>query len=591
MRNLKVGTRLAMVVGVLLGLMLVAVGVAWFALNRANVQSSKLAENDLALLHDAGVMQAAELSRAVAVRDLVGREDDQARAESLEALRESEKRYADAAAELEALATENRRLAVLEAARMLKQSQESVSGIVARATELAQKAETGEAKRLVYGELGPMQADIASDLEDLVGLTAALAKVQATASQPRIERASRLMLAVFGVAIVVGLLAAIWLTRSITRPLARAVAAADRMSAGDLTVRIDPGSRDEVGLLLRALAKMNDDLADAVRAIQVAAGNVNTGSKEIARGNADLSARTEEQASSLEETASSMEELATTVRHNTDNARQANELATGASDVAVRGGGVVRKVVDTMGGISESSKRISDIIAVIDGIAFQTNILALNAAVEAARAGEQGRGFAVVAAEVRALAQRSATAAKEIKGLIADSVTRVQGGSRLVDEAGHTMDELLASVKRVMEIVADISTASGEQLRGIEQVSDAIGQMDRVVQQNAALVEESAAAAENLAGQAEILSHTVERFRVGGTQSPAEDAGFADDSAAGREPMLGIAQVRGPIGRIGGTVQGNATVIEKSAAGTFAGRGGRRAPREVETAGRGRKRS
>ncbi|MDH4191975.1 MAG: methyl-accepting chemotaxis protein, partial [Betaproteobacteria bacterium] len=306
----------------------------------------------------------------------------------------------------------------------------------------------------------------------------------------------------------------VMLARGILLPLDRALEAANAVAAGDLTVTIDVKGQDEVGQLLAALSKMKDDLADSVSSIQLAADNVNTGSKEIARGNADLSSRTEEQASSLEETASSMEELTTTVKQNAENARQASQLAVGASDVATKGGDAVRNVVTTMSGISDASRKIADIISVIDGIAFQTNILALNAAVEAARAGEQGRGFAVVASEVRALAQRSAAAAKEIKSLIEDSVGRVNEGSKQVDGAGKTMEEIVNSVKRVADIVSEISAASQEQMRGIDQVSQAVMQMDQVVQQNAALVEESAAAAENLSSQAEVMAETASRFKL-----------------------------------------------------------------------------
>ena len=274
------------------------------------------------------------------------------------------------------------------------------------------------------------------------------------------------------------------------------------------------------GRVAEALTMMHD----SIRQVDAAAERILEDSQEIARGNLDLSSRTEEQASSLEETASSMEELASTSKQNADNARQANQLAIGASDVAARGGEAVRDVVQTMNGISESSKKIADIIGVIDGIAFQTNILALNAAVEAARAGEQGRGFAVVASEVRSLAQRSAGAAKEIKALIDDSVGRVQAGTQLVDGAGKTMDEIVRSVKGVTDIISEISAASQEQLSGIEQVSQAIAQMDGVTQKNAALVEKSASAAERMAGLARALGEAVARFVVAETGAPAPRA-------------------------------------------------------------------
>ncbi|MCB1890222.1 MAG: PAS domain S-box protein [Rhodocyclaceae bacterium] len=285
---------------------------------------------------------------------------------------------------------------------------------------------------------------------------------------------------------------------------------------GDLTERIPmEGKSGSIETLCAGVNTLVDNMADVVARVKDATTTINTASQEISQGNSDLSGRTENQASSLEETASSMEELTSTVRQNTENAKQANELAAGASDVASKGGDVVRQVVDVMTKISDSSKKIADIIGVIDGIAFQTNILALNAAVEAARAGEQGRGFAVVASEVRNLAQRSASAAKEIKELISDSVDKVNSGSSLVNKAGETMDEVVTSVRKVTDIMSEIASASVEQSAGIEQVNIAITQMDEVTQQNAALVEEAAAAAESLEEQARALAQTVAVFRLG----------------------------------------------------------------------------
>ena len=288
---------------------------------------------------------------------------------------------------------------------------------------------------------------------------------------------------------------------------------AHRIAKGDLAVRIDLKRGDQASLL-HAVQAMRDSLAKVVGEVRHGTDAIATASGQIAAGNQDLSSRTEEQASSLEQTAASMEELTSTVKQNADNARQANQLAASASEVAVRGGGVVSQVVETMGSINSSSRKIVDIIAVIDGIAFQTNILALNAAVEAARAGEQGRGFAVVAAEVRNLAQRSAAAAKEVKGLIDDSVGKVEAGSQKVAEAGQTMDEIVASVRRVTDIMGEITAASQEQTTGIEQINQAITQMDQVTQQNAALVEEAAAAAAALQDQAGSLSQLVGVFRL-----------------------------------------------------------------------------
>jgi methyl-accepting chemotaxis protein len=307
---------------------------------------------------------------------------------------------------------------------------------------------------------------------------------------------------------------AAWLGRSITGPLEQAVAIARKVAAGDLTSTIEVRAQDETGRLLQALKDMNAALARTVGAVRNSTDTIATASGQIASGNADLSARTESQASSLEQTASSMEELTSTVKQNADNARQANQLAISASAVAMRGGQVVAQVVDTMASIKESSRRIVDIIGVIDSIAFQTNILALNAAVEAARAGEQGRGFAVVASEVRNLAQRSAGAAKEIKALIGDSVDKVDGGGQLVDEAGQTMQLIVTSVRQVADIMSEITAASQEQSMGIEQVSAAIVQMDEMTEQNAALVEQAAAAAQSMQDEALVLSQAVAVFTL-----------------------------------------------------------------------------
>ncbi len=314
--------------------------------------------------------------------------------------------------------------------------------------------------------------------------------------------------------VLVGAFIMIWLIRTITGPLNEAVSIAETVAAGDLTANIQVNGSDEISTLLTALKNMHDSLADIVGKVRVGTDAIAYASTEIANGNNDLSSRTEEQASSLQQTASSMEELTSTVKQNGDNANTASKLAGTASEVAVRGGTAVSQVVQTMADINDSSRKIVDIIGVIDGIAFQTNILALNAAVEAARAGEQGRGFAVVASEVRNLAQRSAAAAKEIKALIGDSVERVEAGTRLVGQAGTTMDEVVDSVKRVTLIIAEIAVASGQQNVGIDQINDAISQMDGVTQQNAALVEEAAAAAEALQQQAASLAQAVSVFKI-----------------------------------------------------------------------------
>jgi methyl-accepting chemotaxis protein len=344
------------------------------------------------------------------------------------------------------------------------------------------------------------------------------------------------LLAVSAAGVALAIVLSILLMRSITRPIEEAVQAAERVARGDLSVDVQARTRDEMGQLLGALADMTVRLRELVSRVAGGARTVADTSSQIAQGNVDLSQRTEEQAGTLEETASSMEELTSTVAQNANNAREASALAVTASDVARKGGEVVGQVVSTMNGISESSRKISDIIGVIDGIAFQTNILALNAAVEAARAGEQGRGFAVVATEVRNLAQRSAQAAKEIKTLIGDSVSQVEAGTRLVDAAGRTMDDIVSSVKKVSDLVTEIAAASQEQSSGIEQVNQAITQMDQVVQQNATLVEEATAATESLKGQSEELLALVSSFRLGDAAAAAAPSMPAQRSTAPAQP-------------------------------------------------------
>lgn len=327
--------------------------------------------------------------------------------------------------------------------------------------------------------------------------------------------AQRLLVGIGIGALACGAAFGLLLTRSITRPLAGAVRLAEQVASGDLTAQVEVSSRDEVGQLQAALRTMTDSLLTTVGRVRAGADTIAGASRQIASGNLDLSSRTEQQASSLEETASSMEELTSTVRHNADNADQARHVAQQVSEVALRGTNVVSQVVTTMASIDASSKRIGDIIAVIDGIAFQTNLLALNAAVEAARAGEQGRGFAVVASEVRNLAQRSAGAAREIRTLVGDSLAKVEIGGRLVGEAGVTMDEIARGIARVTAIMSDIAAASAEQTRGIEQMNSAITEMDDVTQQNAALVEQAAAAAASLQDQAASLAQLMSTFTVG----------------------------------------------------------------------------
>jgi len=396
--------------------------------------------------------------------------------------------------------------------------------------QLAEHAKMEEARDLLLNRIRRVQFAYIEALNKLAHVMADEARELAAASAAT-SRASIVAMAAFTAGcIVFGILFGWAVTRSVTRPVGQAVETARRVARGDLSVEIPTTRRDEIGQLLQALQEMTHRLRELVGEVAGGAHTVAHTSAQIAQGHLDLSQRTEEQASTLEETASSMEELTSTVRQNADNAHQADQLAAEASEVALKGGAVVGQVVSTMNGISAASRKIGDIIGVIDGIAFQTNILALNAAVEAARAGEQGRGFAVVAAEVRSLAQRSAQAAKEIKVLIGNSVQQVDAGTRLVDAAGHTMEDIVVSVKKVSTLIAEIAAASREQSSGIEQVNTAVAQMDHVVQQNASLVEEATAATESMKAQSESLLQLVSRFRLSG------DAGEAQQEAPAAPP-------------------------------------------------------
>ncbi|WP_413628820.1 methyl-accepting chemotaxis protein [Herbaspirillum frisingense] len=394
-----------------------------------------------------------------------------------------------------------------------------------------------DARELLIKQATPVYLRLFAALDNAVNINVKGSEETDQEAQDRYE-SSRIMIgALLAACIGLGMLLATWVARIVSRPLQDAMHVAERVAEGDLTVEIKPAGADETGHLMRSLKAMNDSLLRIVTQVREGTDTINTASREIATGNLDLSTRTEQQASSLEETASAMEELTSTVKQNADNARQANQLAHSASDVATQGGSVVSQVVDTMGAINDSSRKIVEIISVIDGIAFQTNILALNAAVEAARAGEQGRGFAVVASEVRSLAQRSAAAAKEIKMLIDDSVAKVDTGSKLVETAGSTMTEVVASVRRVTDIVGEITAASSLLRYGIEQVNIAITQMDEVTQQNAALVEQAAAAAGSLQEQAVRLTELVSVFKLkpdlsGHAPRPTRAAGAVSRAAA-----------------------------------------------------------
>ena len=379
-----------------------------------------------------------------------------------------------------------------------------------------------QARQVLNDVTLPALARVQKIVGDLVTYQTELTEQSGNDMETTIRTAQTLTIALALAGLLIGGLFAWRITRSITRPMNQAVHVARTVAAGDLTSTIDVSGKDETAQLLQALKDMNDSLVGIVGKVRMGTQSMATASSQIAAGNEDLSSRTEQQASSLTETASSMEEMTSTVKQNADNAQQAHSLATAASNVAGEGGKVVADAVQTMQAINDASRKIEDITSVIDSIAFQTNILALNAAVEAARAGEQGRGFAVVASEVRTLAQRSATAAKEIKELIENSVSRVEEGSRQVSAADQSMEEIVTSIRRVTNIVGEITEASQEQTRGIEQINLAIGQMDQVTQQNAALVEEAAAASQSLQEQASELAKVVGVFKVNDDHAAVE---------------------------------------------------------------------
>ncbi|OAK66700.1 hypothetical protein A3K87_05685 [Variovorax paradoxus] len=378
-----------------------------------------------------------------------------------------------------------------------------------------------EAAKLTDTQLLPVLETYDASIRAMAALQQQQIDSTASDIEARYQSGRVYLVVLAALALALGSVIAWLLTRGIVQPIGEALLIAETVASGDLSQEFETDRGGDFGRLLRGMGDMEDTLTDLVTRIKASTDAIAVASRQIAAGNEDLSSRTEQQASSLEQTAASMEELTSTVKQNADNARQANQLAVSASEVAVKGGSVVSQVVDTMGSINASSKKIVDIIGVIDGIAFQTNILALNAAVEAARAGEQGKGFAVVASEVRNLAQRSASAAKEIKTLIGDSVEKVEEGSKQVSEAGRTMEEIVGSVRRVTDIMGEITAASQEQTSGIEQINQAITQMDQVTQQNAALVEEASAAAQSLQEQADNLVRAVSTFKIDADEAVA----------------------------------------------------------------------
>ena len=541
--NMTIKSRLVLVVG-LLSLLLVGIGsLGLYGINQSNEGLKTVYEDrtvvavDLATINDIWEIVRKNTTAAANAQDV-----SIVKARSEEAftvIRRAEGIWTEFMATY--LVPEEERLANIKMG-LHKDYVESIKHVF----QLATAGDNEGALKTVTEDAEPIFTRLHETIYNMITLQGEVAGQEYAEAQSNFDAIFMITIVSVGLGVVLALFLGTMLIRAIVGPLDEAIKVANAVASGDLTSRIDTNSTNETGRLLQALKQMNDNLADLVGKVRTGTDSISTASGEIASGNLDLSQRTEQQASSLEETASSMEELTSTVRQNSDNARQANQLAAGASDVAVKGGAVVGQVVQTMSAINDSSKKIVDIISVIDGIAFQTNILALNAAVEAARAGEQGRGFAVVATEVRTLAQRSAAAAKEIKELISDSVDKVEDGTRLVDEAGSTMDEIVSSVKRVTDIMAEISAASQEQSSGIEQVNQAVTQMDDATQQNAALVEEAAAAAESMQDQAQTLTQAVSVFKLNGgmmasTPAPVKKANRVVSKSIAKLPSRGPA--------------------------------------------------
>ena len=511
LNNLKLGPRLAFGYGIVCLALIASLVFGLRALSASNERSNDIVTTDMIKIELSNNVFDNTNAIGLALRNLMLNDDETDNALQLQVIAAARETIAADNAKLDAIITapdeREQFVKVVESGGKYLRAQEQLVGLI-------QAGEADAARTFLSGTIRPIFESYKGALRaQLAQFNTQLGDAIETSNAD--YRTTRNMVTALGVLTLLASVAlSLWITRSVTIPLNEALRIANTVAAGDLTARIESHGNDETGQLLHALKAMNDALVKVVSEVRSGTETISTASSEIAAGNLDLSSRTEQQASSLEETASSMEELTSTVKQNSENALQANQLASSASEVAVRGGAVVAQVVDTMGAINSSARRIVDIIGVIDGIAFQTNILALNAAVEAARAGEQGRGFAVVASEVRNLAQRSAAAAKEIKTLIDDSVSQVDSGTKLVNEAGATMQEIVASVQRVTDIMEEIASASHEQATGIEQVNQAITEMDEVTQQNASLVEEAAAASQSMQEQAQQLTRAVSVFRI-----------------------------------------------------------------------------
>ena len=519
--NLKIGARLGLGFALLLLLQLVITGIGLREMARLSQSVAFATEVGQRKLDELNNVQSAIGKRAIAARNLALVSDPAAQKGDIDLVGSSQREIdaglqnlAAVMAAPDASTPEERRM--LEKLRALEAQYLPIAKNV---VGLATSRQTDAAVKVLTQECMPLLNQVLAHVSAFQAMLRKSADESTGSTQAAYQRAKWMILWISCASLAGGVLLAYRMTRSITRPLGQAVTVAQQVASGDLTARIEVADASESGMLMRALRSMNDELAKVVGQVRDGTDSIASASGQIASGNRDLSSRTEAQASSLEQTAAAMQELTGTVRQNADNARLANQLADSASQVASRGGAVVDQVVEKMASINASSRKVVEIIGVIDGISFQTNILALNAAVEAARAGEQGRGFAVVASEVRSLAQRSAQAAKEIKGLIGASVERVEAGSRLVADAGQTMNEIVGSVQRVTDIISEITAAAAEQSAGIGQVNGSVTQLDQMTQQNAALVEESAAAAESLKDQAARLRSIVNNFQLAGERS------------------------------------------------------------------------
>lgn len=509
--DLKISIRLATGFGILILMMLGMGSIALLRFTEVDTVNTRIIEKDWVKAEAANIINATTRANARNTMELLITEDPKQIQAIKQSIENNKKTISDALDTLKQL------IYLPEGKAHLASLTERRIAYVASFSKVARQIDAGDRAGATLTMNRETLPALDALQEPILALTKLQKQIVIDSSQEvrhRIQAASFLLIGLMLTGSLLGMGLAWFIARSITRPLSEAVHIARTVAAGDLTSMVEVTNKDECGQLLQSMQDMNTSLIKIVHHVRNGTELMATASHEIADGNMELSSRTEQQASALEETAASMEELASTVKHNFESGVHANRLAESAAQVAAKGGAVVGEVVHTMEAINLSSKKIADIIGVIDGIAFQTNILALNAAVEAARAGEQGRGFAVVASEVRSLAGRSAAAAKEIKTLITDSVSNVSDGCRLVEQAGSTMDEIVVHVRRVADLMGEITTASREQTTGIEQVNQAVGQMDTVTQQNAALVEEAAAATQELDHQANLLVQAVSAFKI-----------------------------------------------------------------------------